>query len=527
MKMVKSLLLGSAAGLLTIAGAQAADFPVKAKPVEYVKVCTLYGAGYYYIPGSDTCIKIGFYFRYQWGWDEAGGRMYITGANAAYTRTDTPDLEHRIRALFSFDVRTQTEYGTLRFYMNGGFQQTIPTTSDEAFDWYRGFVQFAGFTVGRSTSFYDFLSLAAYSNTNNVVSPDMGATGQQVFAYTQQFGNGWSASLSLEDGGAAAAGNAGTNSRSRSKLTADLGGPGSINAVFAVPAATAVYDNGAYTVPDIVANVRVDQAWGSAQVSGALHLNKGGYYTGSAGAGAPCSVANSNTNLCGHPDDEWGAAIAAGVQLNLPTGQGDLVAAMVTYGKGASGYVTRVGSGFRIWGHGDTNAGNAPGSIGFGLATDSMFAAPGTIAGYDGSLQLTEQWGVSGVVQHVWSPQWRSMLYAGYSEINHNATETALICSTVTAAGTTPRGFTGITLAGGAAQCTPDFSWYQVGVQTQWNPHPSIAIRLDLGLVHLNTAFAGGGATTAASGARPAQAVVIEDQDVFYVQGRWEYTLNF
>ena len=59
MKMVKSLLLGSAAGLVAMTGAQAADLPVKAKPVQYVKICSLYGAGFYYIPGTDTCLKIG------------------------------------------------------------------------------------------------------------------------------------------------------------------------------------------------------------------------------------------------------------------------------------------------------------------------------------------------------------------------------------------------------------------------------------------------------------------------------------
>ncbi|HKB90022.1 MAG TPA: porin, partial [Opitutaceae bacterium] len=59
MKMVKSLILGSAAGLIAMSGAQAADLPVKAKAVEYVKVCSLYGAGFWYIPGTDTCIRIG------------------------------------------------------------------------------------------------------------------------------------------------------------------------------------------------------------------------------------------------------------------------------------------------------------------------------------------------------------------------------------------------------------------------------------------------------------------------------------
>ena len=63
MKMVKSLILGSAAGLIAMSGAQAADLPVKAKAVEYVRICSLYGAGFYYIPGTDTCIKIGGYVR--------------------------------------------------------------------------------------------------------------------------------------------------------------------------------------------------------------------------------------------------------------------------------------------------------------------------------------------------------------------------------------------------------------------------------------------------------------------------------
>ncbi|WP_197433548.1 porin, partial [Bradyrhizobium sp. CCH5-F6] len=59
MKLINSLLLGSAAGLIAVGGAQAADLPVKAKAVEYVKICSLYGAGFYYIPGTDTCIKLG------------------------------------------------------------------------------------------------------------------------------------------------------------------------------------------------------------------------------------------------------------------------------------------------------------------------------------------------------------------------------------------------------------------------------------------------------------------------------------
>ena len=60
MKVVRHLLLGSAAGLLTVAGAQAADLPTtKAAPINYVRICDAYGAGFFYIPGTETCLKVG------------------------------------------------------------------------------------------------------------------------------------------------------------------------------------------------------------------------------------------------------------------------------------------------------------------------------------------------------------------------------------------------------------------------------------------------------------------------------------
>src|SRR5205809_4805644 len=59
----RTLILSSAAGLMALSGAQAADLPVKAKAVEYVRICSLYGAGFYYIPGTDTCIKLAGYIR--------------------------------------------------------------------------------------------------------------------------------------------------------------------------------------------------------------------------------------------------------------------------------------------------------------------------------------------------------------------------------------------------------------------------------------------------------------------------------
>ena len=114
MKMVKSLLLGSAAGLVAIAGAQAADLPVKAKPVQYVKICSLYGVGFYYIPGTDMCLKIG-------GWVRA---EYAYGDNGSYDercvrrqRENRAYQQHRpgaSRGYITADARNQTAYGTVR-----------------------------------------------------------------------------------------------------------------------------------------------------------------------------------------------------------------------------------------------------------------------------------------------------------------------------------------------------------------------------------------------------------------------------
>src|SRR5580700_6754799 len=109
MKMVKSLLLGSAAGLVAVAGAQAADLPVKAKPVEYVKVCSLYGAGFWYVPGTDTCLKIGAYVREEIGWDQTGTTVAVvqSAAGSRFDRTDSSELNNRTRSVITVDLRTQ------------------------------------------------------------------------------------------------------------------------------------------------------------------------------------------------------------------------------------------------------------------------------------------------------------------------------------------------------------------------------------------------------------------------------------
>src|SRR5262249_40671946 len=126
MTKMKGLLLGASAGLLTVASAQAADLPIKAKPVEYVKVCSLYGAGFFYVPGTDTCLKIGGYLRsdHVYGMANPGG-YYMSSPAGQETRTSGDMYSYRARVNLTLDWRTQSDYGTIRAYAAIIAQQTM------------------------------------------------------------------------------------------------------------------------------------------------------------------------------------------------------------------------------------------------------------------------------------------------------------------------------------------------------------------------------------------------------------------
>jgi Porin subfamily len=499
MKMVKSLLLGSAAGLVAVAGAQAADLPVKAKPVEYVKVCSLYGAGFWYVPGTDTCLKIGSFVRVQTSWNNSTSDIPLGAGSDAGAgredRADTANFGFRVRSAISVDLRTQTEYGTLRSYMDVGAQWSTAgagtagnnaATADTL--WVdRGFIQFAGFTAGRIRSYFDINSFAPYSYSNNRVSGDTGALGIYGIAYTAQFGNGITATLSIEDNGQASGG--------RGHFTDDF----SQGAVWALGVQT--HDNKGQQAPDVVGALRIDQAWGYAQVSAALHDASGAYY------GTP------DLTTAGHPSDKWGFAVTGGFTLNDILGfRGDQFGVQACYSEGAMGYCTRATGPWQMY-----NSGN---NAGFAWLTDSVFDT-GT------NIELTTVWGVNGFVQHLWNPKWRTSVYGGYTEVDYNGTATAIINSHLPgAAGTTPCGVavagavTGPTLsAAGGNSCSPNSSWWQVGTRTQWNPHPDLDIGVDVLWTHLNTAYKGP-AVLPTNGARPGGLYALDDQDIVSVMFR-------
>ena len=123
MKMVKSLILGSAAGLVAMGGAQAADLPVKAKAVEYVRICSLYGAGFWYIPGTDTCIKLGGYLRVETAFNGSVYNGAYSSVNGAQNRLSNY-YTARSRQDLTVDTRTATEYGVVRTFFDATFSWT-------------------------------------------------------------------------------------------------------------------------------------------------------------------------------------------------------------------------------------------------------------------------------------------------------------------------------------------------------------------------------------------------------------------
>jgi Porin subfamily len=497
MKMVKSLLLGSAAGLVAVAGAQAADLPVKAKPVEYVKICSVYGVGFFYIPGTDTCIKIGGWVRAEALFNAGGSHaQYYSGGAGRNDHIDTADVQFRNRFVTSFDVRTQTEYGTMRAYTRAGFQWT---TNDDGIGSYyveRAFIQFAGFTFGRSQSYFDFYANVFYY-TGFIGGPSStGAAGNQLFAYTAQFGNGFTATVSVEDATIRrnAIWDAGDPSLNAALTIGSMPGPSQQVATgyegragVLLPTGTGgglvtggggvnIGDYAAAQVPDIVGALRVDQAWGSAQVAGALHqVRAGNYGVNTTGASSGCVAALGNCVI--GPADKWGFAAMAGVVVNLPwLAQGDQFWVEGAYTVGAPAY-----TGFNTNGQYNTFQRFNGSNVAAAWALDAVFGPLGT------GLELTTVWAIAAGIQHYWTPALRTSWFGIWNTADFNGTATGFFCNN--GAQSPYRTLTGATGAsvGGIVGCNPDFNVWAVGTRTIWNPVPNLDMGLEVVYAKIET----------------------------------------
>ncbi|CAN7320613.1 porin [Agrobacterium genomosp. 3] len=140
---IKSLLIGSAAALAAVSGAQAADAIVAAEPepLEYVRVCDAFGTGFFYIPGTETCLKFQGYVRFQtdFGRDKKG----------------TSDWNSFTRAQFEVDTRTDTELGALRGFIGFRGNADNGTASGSSVFVDQAFIELGGLKVGKFYSWWD------------------------------------------------------------------------------------------------------------------------------------------------------------------------------------------------------------------------------------------------------------------------------------------------------------------------------------------------------------------------------------
>ncbi len=492
MKLVKSLLLGSAAGLFAVGGAQAADLPVKAKAVEYVKICSLYGAGFYYIPGTDTCIKFGGYLRVESALN-AGGNYngQYSGVSAAHNRLSNT-YNARSRADFNVDTRTATEYGVVRTYADLVWTWTSGTYSGAAaggttysgaqspgaqadgniaggsLGVYYAFIQFAGFTMGKAVSQFDapWVNYPG-NNFDQLVGGGGTTTGVNQFTYTADFGQGITAAVSAQD--QAQYGTSNLWNTAGMTTSGVLGGAYGVN------------NFGGVVAPDIIGMIRVDQAWGLFQASVVAHDNHVGYYGAS--------------ELTGHAGDKWGWAAQLALSIkNIPTGAGDVINIQGVYTEGASRYnfQSLAATTYSMFGGSNT----AYQSIGFAGVSDAVFSPTG-------ELQLTTTYGFRGAYTHNWNPYWNTALYGAWAAVNYNGTAKGLICGSAAFASLT-------------GTCNPDFNIGQIGVITRWTPVKNLTFSADFTYSHLDQKYSGTlTAPALTSVAKPAAAYELKDQDTY------------
>jgi len=420
-------LMGSAVALATVS-AQAADLPTrKAEPsIEYVKVCNAYGAGFFVIPGSTACIKLGGRVRFEANYrgNAPGGSPNQWAYNLAGTVYPRDNFFERSRVFLNVDVRDQTPYGELKTYFSwrvtddslpagplGGGKIALPTTSttgikenaglfqgltNPAFYIDAAYVQWAGLTAGVTHSFYDF-----YQHDYEIQALTFGGSDQPLalLGYTAKFGGGFSASASAEDPAA----------RRVADSAADIG-TAQNNPKNATTAAYLTY--GGTRIPEFVGNLRYDGGWGSLQLSGALHDVNSAPIFG-------CSSAGSGGINCGNVGDKYvlplgytpssklGFALQGGVKVKLDAiSPGDSATVQVSYAEGATNYV----NGTNYY-NGTTNVYNSGLSI--SIPVNDAFVLP------NGSIGLSKATGVFAGFQHYWVPTVRSTLFGSYMDVKN------------------------------------------------------------------------------------------------------------
>ena len=312
MTLIKSILLGTAAGMVVVSGAAtAADLPTrKAAPAaDYVKICNVNGLAGFVIPGSDTCLKISGWVAALYSGANLKNQYILNDAGTAYatiTGVNARDsFGMSVRAALSIDTASNTAYGPLvssfqfRGNASSGTGDVAATGGGPggSFALDHAYVQWAGITAGFKGSAYDVFGEG--NLWDDYYAPDNLNNNPVVLAYTATFGGGFSATIE-----------------------ADSTDAGRANVDFTAGEAN-VYHGIQY--PDVVAVLDLKQGWGEAAIAGVAH----------------------NTNVIAGADggsiNKWGYGVNGGVKFNIPGFSGDpknpdTITFQGDYTKGALGF---------------------------------------------------------------------------------------------------------------------------------------------------------------------------------------------
>jgi hypothetical protein len=457
MKRAELFLLLPTLTFCIVDAADAADLPPRnAAPPELMHACGAHDQGFFLIPGTDTCLRIGgtivaeeqlYSVSYRmantvFGQPNpfvipAGGFLAGAGFTPSVLQygnpTGAPISTFQAVGRVELDGRTSTDLGTLRTFLRvesiygtegnaatgslsgasnfigGNYNNNTAffATTRETTILNKGFIQFAGLTAGRAQSFFDF-----YADAINFEMLRGSNATAGVFAYTFDAGNGLSSSFSIEDS---------TSRRDyigstigNFNLGPFIGFPGSGTAFAAVPAGG--------RIPELVANLRWEGNWGAFQLSGAAHQLRTTLYPKDATSVNPVTYAFPAAS-----SEDFGFALQAGVRLDLghidpeifPAG--DKLWIQATYEQGATGYV--MGNNLNF------NGGPVNANIFYGYGNGGVKAGNGwNYRPYDciwtaenpRHCDKSEGFVALAAIKHYWTPTLASGLYGSYMGLRYS-----------------------------------------------------------------------------------------------------------
>jgi hypothetical protein len=397
MTFTKSILLGSGAAIVAATGAMAADLPSrKAAPVEYVRVCDAYGSGFFFIPGTQTCLRISGRIRADYAFVPASTQFRGIDNAGVGVVGSFADSQHTVgweaRGRIGMDARTQTAFGTvqavtlLRMSRVNGILAAAdgPTSTSTGSTLERAFIRFAGFTFGASADNFAMMPSLTYGAGHWASF----ANGAKQIAYTATFGGGFSATIALQD-------HQDTTVGGRDATTTPV-----LNALGQDPRLNPYYVHN--SIPQVNARFEWTQGWGSITVAGAM-ANVSANNARNANTGGTGAVAGDQFDVS---KNVW--AVGAALRFNLPMlARGSALWLHGAFADGMTEYTTN-------WTSFKSSAYRRDVG-GFTMNHPSyVFENAGGI----NRIETVKSWNVAALLQHFWTPQYRSVVFASYGSLD-------------------------------------------------------------------------------------------------------------